>query len=255
MTPEDYSGFCSSMKMLSSAFPNWKVTGEDLDAWFQILTDYDLGSLSSAMRAITLDTSRGSFPPTTAEIAGKISGVTQNVSRPHVLNQLDNPTTPIGVLARINVQSIDRLAGGFVLKEAVDRFVDMIPALEKRISERGYKQSELEVFKKYNISPREQFGRSSRTPQTDSLITGQIDRFKAAQPRLENSNHSSEPEEKKLVPADNVARFLEELKSGLEPTPRPKFVPERKPTTCKNPECKTIIGGKYDACPRCETIR
>lgn len=251
MTPEDYGGFCSSMKMLSSAFPSWKTTGEDLDCWFQILAVHSLQDISAAMLGITRDVSRGNYPPTTGEVVAKMSGGTQNISRAHVVNQLDNPTTPIGVLARVNIQSFDRLAGGWQLKDAIDCFVDQIPDLERRISERGYRQAEIEAFKKYNVSPRAQFGRSVKTAQSDNLIAGQVRKFREAPPRLENINHSSEPEEKVLVPADNVARFLEELSAGLEPKPKADWVPPRKPTTCKNQECGTLIGGAYDACPRC----
>lgn len=248
MTPDDYSGFCSSMKMLSSAFPSWKVTGEDLDCWFTMLTDYELQPITAAFRSIVMDTSRGTFPPTMAEVAGKLSGGTQNISRPHVLNQLDNPSTPIGVLARVHVQSFDRQAGGYQLKEAVDRFVDLIPELEQRIADRGYKQAEIEAFKKYNVSPRAQFGRSVKTPQSENLIASQVQRFRNSAPRLENDNHLSEPEEKKLVPAANVVSFLDELKASIN-TEKPEWQPERKPVTCTN--CQTLIGGKYDACPRC----
>ena len=250
MTPEDYSGFCSSMKMLGSAFPSWKVTGDDLDGWFQLLSDYDLQAITGAFRSVVMDTSRGAFPPTIPEIVGKLSGGTQNISREHVVNQLEKPTTPLGVLARVNIQSFDRLAGGWQLKEAIDCFVDQIPDLERRVSERGYRQAEIAAFKKYNVSPRAQFGRSVKTPQTENLIASQVQRFREGAPRLENSNHTSEPEDKKLVPAANVASFLEDLKAGIN-TDKPARAPESKPVTCTN--CQTLIGGTYDNCPRCNT--
>ncbi len=216
MTPSDYQSFCQAMKLVSRGFPTWAVSGDDLDAWFQLLSEFDLQSVQQALKSVIMDGSRGSFPPTVPEVVAKIVGDKQNISRPHVLNQLENPTTPLGVLARVYISSFDRAEGGFRKKEAVDMFIERIPELERRVADKGYKQSELVAFKKYGVNPGDQFARSQRTPQTIAIIRQQVDRLRNTNMiEHQNKNHSDDHNDKRAASSPEVKKYISEILEGL----------------------------------------
>ncbi len=217
MTPSDYQSFCQAMKLVSHGFPTWNVCGDDLDAWFQLLSEFDLQSVKLGLKAVVMDGSRGSFPPTIPEVVAKIVGERQNVSRPHVLNQLENPTTPLGVFARIYISSFDRAEGGFRKKEAVDMFIERIPEFERRVAKKGYKQSELVAFKKYGVNPGEQFARAQRTPQTIAIIRQQVDKLKSSKAiEHQNKNHTDDQNDKRAASSPEVKKYINEILEGLK---------------------------------------
>ena len=138
---------------------------------FEILGQYNLESVIGALR---VHNARSRFSPTPHDII-EIIGIYNKLnvecpSHAEIIALAQNPTTPLGVLARIQIGSFDlNNQDSFYLRQRAGEVILKFDEYMDKCESFGYTEHELSTMAKYKVDPTMPLAKGLPSPNENSL--------------------------------------------------------------------------------------
>ena len=152
MIDSDLTKFIGAMDAVAEGYRTDPLSDMAVKIYFRSLKQYEFEQIGAAIDAHLLDEDRGRFFPKVADLVHKLEG--GKITNAQIIAAAKNPTTPLGVLARITIGSYDlNTQSEFYLNQRAEDVQALLPGWKHRASRGEYTPHELETLTKYKIDP------------------------------------------------------------------------------------------------------